>query len=135
MSGIKEMNDMKDRIKEINEQIKALRQDMVDKVNKLIEERDKLINEQNPPFLNPYGKYKDLEDNEYVFKIIEPYHDYDTGEIFGYQCKVIAIKGIPFYHSNYFLRLENIKEWKFISEVEFEESLAKSFALIRKDII
>lgn len=128
-------NNMEDRIKEIVEEMNALRQETTNKIKKLIEERDKLIDEQNPPFLNPYIKYIDSDDSECIFKIKEPYHNYDTGEIFAYRGKVIVFNGTPFYHNDYFLNLSSLKEWKFISEVEFEELLTKGLDLIRKDII
>lgn len=126
---------MKDRITEINEEIAKLREETVEKCNTLIDERDKLIDEQDPLFLNPYIKYTDLDGNQYVCKIGESYHEYDTGEIFAYRVKVISVNGAPFYHNNYYLNLSNLKEWKFISEVEFEELLTKGMELIRKDTI
>lgn len=123
-------------IQEINDEIARLRKEMVNKINKLIDERDKLIDEQNPPFLNPYIKYTDPDGRQCIFKVIdEPYHDYDTGEIFAYKGKVMVFDGAPFYHDDYYVNLSNIKDWKFISEVEFEELLSKGLELIRKDIV
>lgn len=122
-------------VKEINEEIVRLRRELVDKVGKLVNERDKLLDQQDPPFLNPYVKYTDSDGKVCLFKVIEPYRDYDTGNIFAYKGKVMTVEGAPFYHDDYYLNLSNIRDWKFISEVEFEELLSKGLELIRKDII
>lgn len=125
---------MKDRIQEINEEIAKLQVETTDKIAKLEDERDLLIKEQNPPFLNPYLKFKG-ENGDYLFKIDKTVY-YNTGAINYYIGKMLTIKGIPYYHNEYVLTPDALgDDWQFISKEEFEELLTKGLDLIRKDII
>lgn len=126
---------MKDKIQEINEEIAKLQEECNDKIEKLTEERDKLIEEFNPPYLNPYLTYKDNKNNKYLCKIMHVVF-FATGEINYYVVKAIGIDNEPFYCSEFIVTPRGLdKEWKFISEVEFEELLEKGLDLIRKDIV
>lgn len=126
---------MKDRIKEINEEIVRLQFEVNDKIRDLEIERDEIIKKNNPPFLNPYLKFKEDGGREFLFKIDKSIF-FNTGDINYYVGKILTINGAPFYHNEYVLKPERLKDdWKFISEVEFEELLSKGLDLIRKDII
>lgn len=121
-------------IKEINEEIRKIQLKTDRKITELTKERDKLIREQNPPYLNPYIKYKD-EGNEYVCKITDVSY-LTTGEVNYYTIKILAVKGEPYYHSEFIITPSRLgDDWKFISEIEFEELLTKGLDFIRKDII
>ena len=125
---------MKKRIKEIDKEIEKLQNDVNQKISSLNKEKDKLLKECSPSYINRYIKYAE-DECIYVCKITD-ISFLTNGEINYYTVKILAINGFPYYHNYYRIppyRLED--HFEFISREEFEELVTKGLDLIKKDIV